>query len=164
MRRAAGPLAVAVVLILGWACDPSPISGPASSPDPAAEPSPTEAPRAAGCPLPKMPDHGHCRYEAMLFYAQFEQALDEVIAMHPEVFDLEDTLGCDRCYYIKDGHAFYRHFIDRLERMGFCAQCDEECGIKNTNAFNEQYDVIVWQGYIRRGIGSYRGTCYPAAF
>ena len=36
--------------------------------------------------------------------------------------------------------------------------------MKNTNAWNDQYDIISGDGYIRRGTGSYRSTCYPAWF
>lgn len=162
MRRASR-FAICVLLALGAACNHH-SQGP-TEPEPTPPPAPaTEDPDAFSCKLPAMPEHGACRYEAMLFYAQYEQAIDEVVARHPEYFDLHETRGCDTCYFIKDGHAFYRAFVNRLEHMGFCAQCDEECGIKNSNAFNEQYDAIISQGYLRRGIGAYRGTCYPAAF
>jgi hypothetical protein len=157
-------LATAALLLLAWGCNNRP-EGPAE-PEPTPEPTaaPTDDAGQFACRLSKMPDNGYCPYQAMLFYAQFEKALDETIQRRPDLFDLDDTRGCDTCYHIRDGHEFYRVFINRLERMGFCAQCDEECGIKNSNAFNEQYDVIVSQGYIRRGIGAYRGTCYPASF
>ena len=159
----ASRLVLAALLVTGAGCNHH-TQAPAE-PEPTPEPvQATEDPNAFSCKLTPMPAHGSCRYEAMLFYAQFEQAIDEVVARHPEYFDLNDTRGCEKCYLIKDGHAFYRSFVNRLEHMGFCAQCDEECGIKNSNAFNEQYDAIVSQGYLRRGIGAYRGTCYPAAF
>jgi hypothetical protein len=146
------------------------LAGCGRSPAAVPEPTPTPAPSAQGeaarlaCQLPRMPDHGNCRYQAFVFWEPMEKALDEVIALHPEVFDMERVRGCDKCFYIVDGHAFYRHLIERLERQGLCAQCDEECGIKNTNAFNEQWDMIVADGYVRWGVGSYRATCYPAAF
>jgi hypothetical protein len=38
--------------------------------------------------------------------------------------------------------------------------------VKNTNTFSDQYDILAgeWPGFTRRGEGSYRTTCYPAAF
>ena len=36
--------------------------------------------------------------------------------------------------------------------------------IKKDNTFNEQYDIVQGDGFVRRGAGSYRSTCYPAAF
>jgi hypothetical protein len=49
--------------------------------------------------------------------------------------------------------------------MGYCAFYDgEEMAVKNTNKFNDQYDISTSSGYIRRGDGSYRSTCWPAWF
>jgi hypothetical protein len=49
--------------------------------------------------------------------------------------------------------------------MGVCAIFDgEEIGVKNTNAFNDQYDIHLASGHVRRGEGSYRATCTPAQF
>ena len=39
-----------------------------------------------------------------------------------------------------------------------------ELQVKNSNDFNDQYDIMISQGYVRRGAGSYRSTCSPAAF
>ena len=37
--------------------------------------------------------------------------------------------------------------------------------VKNVNGFNDQYDLLLAEGYIRRdATGAYRSTCYPAWF
>lgn len=111
-----------------------------------------------------MPDHGHCRREGPSFLTQMEEALDEVIRDHPQIFNLRDTRGCGSCYKILDVPTFEREVVLRLERKGLCAVAGEEFGIKNTNAWNDQYDLETSSFYIRRQLGSYQATCYPAAF
>jgi hypothetical protein len=147
------------------ACQGSNPTVPLPSPTAAPTPEPTATPAATGCQLPPRPDHGNCRYDTPVFEEQMEAALEGVIADYPEIFDFTRTRGCDRCFGVLNGEAYHTLVADRLRRMGFCAQCDEECGVKNTNAFNEQYDIQLSNGFMRRApSGSYRGTCYPAAF
>jgi len=55
--------------------------------------------------------------------------------------------------------------LDILVAKGYCALFDgEEIAVKRTNEFSEQYDVNHSDRYLRTGPGSYRGSCYPAAF
>ena len=163
--RAAGFLAVVLLMLALSACGGSP---QITEPQPTPTPEPTPEPVPPGptlCTLAARPDHGNCPRESPLFEAQMETALEEVIALHPEIFNMTKTRGCDRCFEVLNGHAYYQLVVDRLKRMGFCAVCDEECGVKNTNAFNEQYDIMLSNGFMRRaGSGAYRATCYPAAF
>lgn len=64
-----------------------------------------------------------------------------------------------------DRERYHHEVVVRLEKMGFCALWDgEEVGVKNSNDFNEQYQVMTSMGYVRWGGGSYRSTCYPAWF
>ena len=52
-----------------------------------------------------------------------------------------------------------------VNAAGFCARWDgEELGVKNTNSFDEQYDILLADNHARRGLGSYKGSCYPANF
>jgi hypothetical protein len=52
-----------------------------------------------------------------------------------------------------------------LSNAGYCSTYDgEELGVKNSNSFNEQFDILVSSGHIRRGGGSYRSTCSPSWF
>jgi hypothetical protein len=165
MRR---PLLAAVLLAWTWGCQSSNPTQPLPSPSPTAEPTapPSSPPgAAAGCQLPPRPDHGNCHVDTPRFAGQVDQAYEEVIAQYPEIFDFSRTRGCDRCFGVVNGEAYHRLMAERLKAMGFCAQCDEECGVKNTNAFNEQYDIQLSNGYMRRlESGAYRATCTPAAF
>jgi hypothetical protein len=163
-HRPARRLAAVLLAAATWSCGGS--TQPAE-PEPTPTPEPTAPPAAAavGCQLAARPDHGNCPKESPLFEEQMEKAMEEVIALHPEIFNMTKTRGCDRCFEVLNGEAYERLIVDRLVRMGFCAKCDEECGVKNTNAFNEQYDIMLSNGFMRRaGSGSYRATCYPAAF
>jgi len=36
--------------------------------------------------------------------------------------------------------------------------------VKKVNDFSEHFDIFAGEGYIRRGPGSYRSSCFPAAF
>ena len=40
----------------------------------------------------------------------------------------------------------------------------EELVVKKVNDFSEHYDIFAGEGYIRRGPGAYRSSCFPAAF
>ena len=150
---------------------PQPVATPvpeAPAPTPAPEaPAPTpEPPAARSCRLEPMPDHGNCPRTSPVFQADVEAALDEVIDLYPQIFDMRDVRDCSgyRCPLVVNGPAFERRMVERLELKGYCAKCDEECGVKDSNRFNEQYDVMIADGHLRRGDGSYRATCWPAAF
>ena len=52
-----------------------------------------------------------------------------------------------------------------LLAKGVCARWDgEELNVKTNNVSSENYDILTAKGYMRRGDGSYRVTCYPAYF
>jgi hypothetical protein len=53
----------------------------------------------------------------------------------------------------------------QLARQGLCMKGrPEEIGVKSSNDFNEQYDILLSSNHIRRGTGAYRGICRPALF
>ena len=55
--------------------------------------------------------------------------------------------------------------IAALAGRGYCAVFDgEEIRVKRTNEFSEHFDINYADQYVRRGPGSYRSSCYPAAF
>jgi hypothetical protein len=95
---------------------------------------------------------------------QVENAIDRVTQAHPELFDFKNT-RCTNCYFVKDIDRYTAQVVKELGRQGLCAVWDgEEIGVKSANASNDQYDVILASGHIRRGAGSYRSTCRPAVF
>jgi hypothetical protein len=86
-----------------------------------------------------------------------------VTERYPSLFDFKST-RCENCYFVKDTDRFTEEVVKELGRRGFCAAGGEEVGVKNTNAYNEQFDILLASGHMRRGVGSYQVTCRPAAF
>jgi hypothetical protein len=153
---------IAPFLVLGvLACGPTPPT-PAASP----APSPTPAPvvRALGCGLPPSGPWQRCPRELPLFNFEINEAIAEVENEVPELFDFNDWQG-GLSYRVLDRERYHEEVVARLEGMGFCAVWDgAEIGVKNTNAFDEQYQVMTSLGYVRWGGGAYRSTCFPAWF
>lgn len=153
---------IALLLVLGAvACGPT-------HPTPAASPAPSPAPEppvaARGCGLPPSGPYQRCPYELPLFNFEINEAIAEVENEVPELFDFDDWQG-GLSYRVLDRERYHHEVVARLEKMGFCAVWDgEEIGVKNTNDFNEQYQVMTSLGYVRWGGGAYRSTCFPAWF
>ena len=97
--------------------------------------------------------------------ASFTSALTQLVQEEPGVFNLNDTQGCGTCYKIVDVQRYITRMPQLMEQRGFCAMYDgEELAVKDSNSFNDQYDILTSGMYIRRDQGSYRSTCYPAWF
>jgi hypothetical protein len=151
-----------------------PVTVPASTPAPASTPIPTPTPIptatstpatiAAACPLGKGTVDTACNRTGASFLDQVDAAIDQLVADRPEIFDMRDLAG-PREYKVRNIDAYYEGVVQNLRAKGFCAGFDlQELQVKNTNDFNDQYDIMISQGYVRRGAGSYRSTCSPAAF
>jgi hypothetical protein len=137
------------------------------APAPAADLTPTPSPPAAkGCQLPPGTGSGrHCPREHSSFLAEVEGAMDRLIHEEPEIFDLPLARGCPNCYRVLNTHRLTLRMTQILEERGLCTRWDgEELAVKNTNAWNDQYDILTAEMYLRRQEGSYRSTCYPAWF
>jgi hypothetical protein len=105
-----------------------------------------------------------CPRENPAFLSEVDEAIDRIVARHPEYFDLDDVSGHEE-YLVLRPAAFAIGVIRELESMGLCAATDtKELQVKRTNEFNDQYHVVLSSGHIRRGFPSYRATCTPAAF
>ena len=66
---------------------------------------------------------------------------------------MRDLAG-PREYKVKNIDAYYEGVVQNLRAKGFCAGFDlAELQVKNTNDFNDQYDIMISQGYVRRGAG-----------
>jgi hypothetical protein len=134
---------------------------------PAAAPTPTPAPPAAqGCRLPPGTGSGrHCPREHSSFLTEVEEAMDRLVREEPEIFELPLARGCPNCYRVLNPHRLTLRMVQILEERGLCSTWDgEELAVKNTNAWNDQYDILTAEMYLRRQEGSYRSTCYPAWF
>jgi len=161
-RPAPAPAAPILVVVV-----PIPIPTPAPAPQttpPPQQPQPSSPPQAQGCSLASLPDHGNCVRESPRFLSDVETALDRLVEEHPEYFNLRDGGTCGNCYKVLNVPGYEAGLVRQLQARGLCAVAGEELGVKNTNTFNEQYDVLTSSNYIRRQAGSYQVTCRPAAF
>jgi hypothetical protein len=150
---------------------PSP-EPPGAPPPPGGAPPPppaAPAPPPAGsqsCNLPPGNGSGEaCPRQSPSFLGAVESALTQLVQEEPGVFNLNDTQGCGTCYKIVDVQRYITRMPQLMEQRGFCAMYDgEELAVKDSNSFNDQYDILTSSFYIRRDQGSYRSTCYPAWF
>ena len=137
---------------------------PGTSPTPTPEPPPPPPPSGGSCSLPPGDPNAGCSRTSQTFLGDVEAAIDRVVDRNPELFDLNDKV-CNTCYRINDHERYVSAVMAQMRNMGYCAYYDgEELAVKNTNSFNDQYDISTSKGYIRRGVGAYRTTCWPAWF
>ena len=99
------------------------------------------------------------------YLADVDRAILQVSREHPEVFDFNRVQTGTDWFKIVDFDRYFILVVQTLQSYGYCAIYDgEELALKTDNGFNEQYDIFAGDGFIRRGEGSYRSTCYPATF
>ena len=97
-------------------------------------------------------------------FGEVDSALTRATQTRPDLFDFGDK-KCENCYRVKTVNGYVAEVQRQLSADGICSHYDgEELAVKNTNAFSEQYDILLSSGHMRRGVGSYRGVCRPAWF
>jgi hypothetical protein len=143
----------------------TPVSGssPATIAEPVASqvlqsPAPSPSPAVSACTLGRGTGDGtHCpRLEEPIFQEDVDRAIDRVVQQRP------DLVSADRVIH---ANAYYAAVVKELQGLGYCALFDgEEIAVKDTNSYNEQYQVLTSSGVVRRGLGAYRATCSPAWF
>jgi hypothetical protein len=119
-----------------------------------------------GCSLPASVSIA-CSRENPQFLQVVEDAIDQVVREHPEYFDQSSTQpgGIAGTYRVVNDDAYTAEMVKIVNGKGLCARWDgEELNIKTNNVNSDNYDIHTAQGYIRRGGGAYRVTCYPAYF
>jgi hypothetical protein len=160
LRRFAAAALLPLLLSCSGSNPSSPI--PVATPTPAPTPTAVPTPRAFSCPLPSLPDHQQpCPRLQPQFSEQVLTSIDEVVNTRPELFDFNDHLG-PGFWKVRDRMAYLEAVTRAINQRGLCTTISpEEIGVKNTNAFNEQWNVITGRDYIRR---AYITTCIPAAF
>jgi hypothetical protein len=104
--------------------------------------------------------------QSQTFLSRVEAAIDEVIATDPQAFNFGRTRGgCANCYQVVDATRYVNRVAQAITKNGVCGFYDgEELAVKNSNSFNDQFDILTSDGFIRRQGGSYRTTCRPAWF
>lgn len=160
---------------IGGGATPTPTPDPNSTPSDNATPTPPPAPTptppppsSSSCRLPAMPEcggpetqpgvYGCCREESSsLFASQVEQAQRIVFSTRPDLFNSAGRVIEDIPYTTA--------VAQELERMGLCATSGgppDEVGVKNSNGFNEQYDVVL--GSTQQPWTNHTVTCRPSRF
>jgi hypothetical protein len=132
------------------------------TPTPAPEPTSTPVP-TTGCRLPRGTGNGdNCPRTSPSFLGEVQGAIAQLVEEQPKIFSKRD---CQGCYDVLDPDAYVAGVVQRMGRRGYCAIYDgEELAVKNTNDFNEQYDILTADSRVRSGSESYRSTCRPAWF
>jgi hypothetical protein len=160
------PIPIVVVPVPVITPTPTPAATPTPNPG-GGTPQPTPPPgNTQSCGLPAGTGSGNnCPYERAAFQDAVEQAIDAAIRKYPSLFDMKDSRCPQGCPRILNSDGYWDAVTAEIRRLGYCAVNDgEELAVKNTNSWNDQYDVISGDFYVRRGAGSYRSTCHPAWF
>jgi hypothetical protein len=164
---------VAVPAVLAAAFFSSCGGGSPIVPDPVPTPTaiPTQEPRGpVSCPLGDGLLHAQCaRKKRPSLLPYVDTAINALIQRRPEIFDLTREAGTGtHQFLILDREAYLNGIVDNLRAAGVCAERERDLGdyvnVKDSNGFSESYDITLSSGHIRRGAGSYRETCEPAAF
>ena len=136
----------------------SPSAPPTPTPTPAPAPTPTPV-ASFVCPLPpstNLPDYCPKLKAKMGDYVSV--ALDRVLATRPELFNFNDMAGPNP--KVLDREEYHEAVKLELEKQGICTIVQkEEIAIKNTNEYNEQWNIWTSGGYVMR---KYVTTCLPA--
>ena len=145
---------------------PAPVVPAPGNPAPGNPTNPAPPPTGQGCPLPAGTFNENCSMQAQTFLARVEAAIDEVVRTDPQAFNLNRTRGgCANCYQVVDPTRYVNRVAQAITKNGVCGYYDgEELAVKSSNAFNDQYDILTSDLFIRRQGGSYRSTCRPAWF
>jgi hypothetical protein len=155
---AAAVLGGAVLTGCGDSYTPNSPAAPATPATPAPSPTP---PPAVGftCPLPPSSNpENNCPKLAPRLGDYVNGAIDNVIAKHPELFNLSETNGGNP--KVLDRQKYHEAVKAELERQGVCTLIEkEEIAVKTTNDFNEQWNIWTSDGYVRRKLIT---TCIPA--
>jgi hypothetical protein len=143
---------------------PKPSPTPTPTPTPSPKPTPTP-PGDAECDLPPSnPTNPKCTDDGSKHYPMVDAALTAVTKSRPGLFDFDDK-KCENCYFVRDVDGYVDAVRKTLAKERACSLWDgEELAVKTTNAFSEQFDILLASGHMRRGIGSYRGVCRPSWF
>lgn len=132
-------------------------------PSPTPLPGPTATPPPTGfvCPLaPSSNPSDHCFEGEPQLGTQVNLAIDRVIATRQELFNMSDVAGGNP--RVLDRDAYWKAVKAELEKQGICTIIEkEELAIKNTNDFNEQWNLWTSAGFVRR---KYVTSCVPAWF
>jgi hypothetical protein len=145
--------------------NPNPSPTPTIIPTPTPLPTPTPAaptPPVSACSLPPGRGTGDCPRLNSHFLGDVQASIEQLVRERPELFRKRDCTGC---YDVLNVNGYLSGMVQKMGARGYCAMYDgEELAVKNTNDFNEQFDILTADDRVRSGGESYRSTCRPAWF
>jgi hypothetical protein len=102
-----------------------------------------------------------CGTEGSDFLGAVDNAIVQVVKKRPSWFSKDGNtwklVGTDEKTY--DWAV-----IDQLRQNGLCAGLyAEEVSVRKSPSYSENFDILTSNHTVRRGEGSYRSTCHPAA-
>ena len=155
-----------VIVIPVPSATPVPATPAPGNPNPPGNPTPPPSSGGGSCAIPPGTWNENCSMQSQTFLNRVEAAIDEVIATHPQYFNKSRTRGgCGNCYQVVDPTGYVNRVAQAITKNGVCGFYDgEELAVKSSNQFNDQYDILTSDNFIRRQGGSYRSTCRPAWF
>ena len=163
-------LAVTLAALAGCSSGSTPTQPQPATPTPNAAPTPTPSPTASATPAATSCRYGmgtvdaDCLRQTPAFLGDVDAAINLLGQQHPELFNFNDTSG-EGAWRVLDADRYYAGVIANLQARDFCAGFDlQNLQVKSSNAFSEDYDILLSSGFIRRGASSYRQTCTPANF
>lgn len=172
--RTIGGTALALTCVIAVGCggssstSPNPTPTATPTPAPAPTPTPTPNPGSIGAYTCKLPPSSNplatgiapCPVLPPRLGSFVNGAIDKALTEHPELFDFNDLSGS--APKVLDREKYHRVVAENLVQAGVCTVIEkEELAVKNTNDFNEQWNIWASSGYVRR---KYVTTCAPAWF
>jgi hypothetical protein len=133
--------------------------GPTPNPGATPGPPPPPPPPSGSCSLPPGGGAGvNCPVEGPSFQGDVEAAINQLIQQRPDIFS-----GGGSAPFVVKHSEYMNGVVANLRNRGLCAivDSDDEIAVKNTNAFSDQYDILLSTGQVRR---AYTATCRPAWF
>jgi hypothetical protein len=128
---------------------------------PVSQPPPGPTP---GCALPGSREVA-CSRETQHYLGDVEAAILDVAREHPDYFNLGDNQPGTDFFKVLNVDGYISAMVAAMVKRGYCGHWDgEELVVKKVNDFSDHFDILTAENYIRRGPGSYRASCYPAAF
>jgi hypothetical protein len=118
----------------------------------------------ADCSLPPSREIA-CGREEPTFLADVDQSISSLAQQRPDLFNFNDIQSGTDWFKVVNVQGYIEGMISQMRAKGYCAMFDgEELVAKKENRFTDHYDILTGDDHVRRGAGSYRVSCYPAAF
>jgi hypothetical protein len=106
-----------------------------------------------------------CGRETQSYLADVDASIAALAQKHPELFDFNDVQSGTDWFKVVNVQGYIDGMIGEMRAKGYCAMFDgEELVAKTSNVYTDHYDILTGDDHVRRGEGSYRVSCYPAAF